>query len=161
MCSDHLGVSSKFKTPWAEWLMAHICQYVWMPESIARVEALKAHHGPGGPFHVQPVEIGMKLFQGQNQGFSWSAGSHLWLPSINFGACGVCYTDQLSVLVIILLISKAVQSSARVDFCSDLTILWSWPHMAWWLSPILFIWVSVQSLPLLSLQDALTLFLYF
>ena len=31
----------------------------------------------------------------------------------------------------------------------------------WWLSPVLFIWVSIQSLPLLSLQDAHTLFLYF
>ena len=36
----------------------------------------------------------------------------------------------------------------------------SWAHTSWWLSLILFIWTSIQSLPLLSLQDALTLFLY-
>ena len=74
--------------------MAHIYQYVWMPEGIARVEALAAHHCPGGPLFIQPVEMGKKLFQGQVQGFSWSMSFHLWLPSINFGACGICYMDQ-------------------------------------------------------------------
>ena len=66
-----------------------------------------------------------------------------------------------SVLVVIHLISKEVWSSTIAYFHSVLMISWSWPHMSWQLSPILFIWVSIQSLPLLSLQDALTLFLYF
>ena len=66
-----------------------------------------------------------------------------------------------SVLTIIFQISKDCPSLARAHFCSDLMMARSWPHTSWWLSPILFIWTSIQSLSLLSLQDVLTLFLYF
>ena len=38
---------------------------------------------------------------------------------------------------------------------------WSCPHTSWQLSLILFSWASVQMLPLLSLQHALTLLWYF
>ena len=37
---------------------------------------------------------------------------------------------------------------------------WSCPHMAWWLLLILYSWVSVQRLPLMSLQEAHILFQY-
>ena len=66
-----------------------------------------------------------------------------------------------SVLVVIFCISKEVWSSAKAPFSSVLTILWSFPHMSWCLLLILFCWVSIQKLLLLSLQEAHTLFLYF
>ena len=81
-------------------------------------------------------------------GWLWSQ----WPPQ-----CGATW----SVLSVIFHISQESQSLARGHFCSDLMMARSWPRMSWLMSLILFIWPSIQSLPLLSLQDALTLFLYF
>ena len=58
-------------------------------------------------------------------------------------------------------ISKELWSSIRAHFHSVLMLSWSCPQMSWQLSLILFGWASVQILPLLSLQEAKTLFLYF
>ena len=83
----------------------------------------------------------------------------LWLPGMNFGAYLLSLSvmwSSLSVLAINFHISKELQSSARVHFCSKLMVSCSCTHMSWWLLLILFNWTSVQMLPLLSLQDALT-----
>ena len=56
-----------------------------------------------------------------------------------------------SVLTIIPCIPKESWSLTRVHFCSDLMMARSWPLLSWQLSPILFIWASVQSLPLTQL----------
>ena len=40
-------------------------------------------------------------------------------------------------------------------------LLWSCLHMSWWLLLIIFSWASIQRLPLLSLQEACSLFWYF
>ena len=65
-----------------------------------------------------------------------------------------------SVLIAIFHISKELQSSWREHFCSALMYSWSCLHMPWWLSLILFIWPSIQRLPLLSLQETHILFWY-
>ena len=103
----------------------------------------------------------MELFHGQDQGLSWATSPCLSLPGTDFGASSFGYTDQLVSHSHHSLHFKEVQSSTRAHFCSVLTILRSWPHTSWWLLLILFIWVSIQSLPLLSLQNTLILFLYF
>ena len=66
-----------------------------------------------------------------------------------------------SVLTVILHISKELQSSARAWSHSVWTLSWLCPHMAWQLLLILFSWASLWRLPLLSLQEAHTLFQYF
>ena len=62
-----------------------------------------------------------------------------------------------SVLTVIFHISKESQSLVRIHFLSDMMIARSWPYTSWCQSRILFSWVSIQSLPLLSLQEALIL----
>ena len=64
-----------------------------------------------------------------------------------------------SILTTTWCISKELWYPARAQSHSFWML--SCPHMIWWLLPILFCWASVQRLPLLSLQEAHTLFWYF
>ena len=103
----------------------------------------------------------MELFQGQDQGLCQTLIPCLWLPGVDLRASSFGYTDQL--------VSPCGHSShfkgsmviCWVHFHSALMISWSWPHLSWWPPLMLFICASVQSMPLLDLQDVLTLFLYF
>ena len=79
---------------------------------------------------------------------------------MDFGATGLCDAKQLVSSDHHLPHLKVLSVFGQSMFHSDLKMARSWPHMSWWLSLILFISVSIQSL-LLSLQDILTLFLYF
>ena len=88
-------------------------------------------------------------------------GFTLWFLSVNFELVAWAMHSSWSVLTIILHISKELWSSSRAQSHSVLMISWSYPHMAWWLSPIHVSWASDQKLPLPKLQEVHTLFLYF
>ena len=88
-------------------------------------------------------------------------GFGFWVSGVNFKASGLGNAEMLASPDHHFCISKELQSSARVQSSSVLTLLWSCLHTSWWLSPILFSWASVQRLPLLSPQEAHTLFRYF
>ena len=60
--------------------------------------------------------MGMELFQGQDQGLCQAFSLHLRLPGIILEPVASAIWSSWSILVVILLISKEVQSSTRGAF---------------------------------------------
>ena len=140
---------------------AHACCYVWALKHVIWMDSLQPYHCSSWALLIEMIESGMILFQQLYQPFCLaiclSFGTHWW----TLEPLAPVTQSNWSVLTVIFCILKDFQSLARAHFYSDLMIARSWPHMSWQQSLILFIWASIQSLPLLSLQDTLTLFLYF
>ena len=88
-------------------------------------------------------------------------GFGLLISSVNFGTSSLSNAEQLAGPDCNFLHLKGVEVFCNSAFPLHSDTFMVMPHISWQLSLILFSWTSIQRLPLLSLQEAHTLFLYF